>query len=208
MKGPQDTDFKVEDLRFLSWGPFSFSLSSGQCMSITGASGSGKSLLLRSLADLDPHEGQIFLDGIEHMSIPAPQWRKKVALLPAKPSWWHETVAEHFTPLDETHLHALGFESDVMSWRIDRLSTGEQQRLALLRLLSNQPRVLLLDEPTASLDPENALNAENLIQDYIRQQQAIVIWVSHDLKQARRVSDLRYVFTQKQLQQTIEADSQ
>ena len=56
-------------------------------------------------------------------------------------------------------------------------------------LLANQPRALLLDEPTASLDAANVGNAEALIQDYRQQQQAAVLWVSHDPAQIQRVAD-------------------
>lgn len=169
-------------------------------MTITGASGSGKSLLLRSLADLDPHQGRIFLGNVEHMSIPAPQWRKKVALLPSKSTWWHDTVAQHFPEVNKPYFQALGFGTDVLKWNIDRLSTGEQQRLALLRLLANQPSVLLLDEPTASLDPDNTHLTEVLVLDYAQQNQAPVLWVSHDPEQARRLSKQHYVLSPTRLE--------
>ena len=74
---------------------------------------------------------------------------------------------------------------------VARLSSGECQRFALLRLLANRPRVLLLDEPTANLDPDNVSRVERLIADYIREEQAAVLWVSHDPRQMRRVADRR-----------------
>ena len=77
----------------------------------------------------------------------------------------------------------------MLDWQVSPLSTGEKQRLALLRLLANQPRALLLDDPTASLDAPNVGNAEALIHDYQQQQQAPVIWVSHDSAQIQRVAD-------------------
>jgi ABC-type multidrug transport system ATPase subunit len=70
---------------------------------------------------------------------------------------------------------------------VAELSTGERQRLALLRLLTNQPRALLLDEPTASLDPESTVAMERLISDYRQQHQAAVLWVSHQPEQIKRV---------------------
>ena len=60
---------------------------------------------------------------------------------------------QHFSAHAE-HIEALGFEQDVMSWNISRCSSGEKQRLSILRMMANCPRVLLLDEPTASLDPD------------------------------------------------------
>ncbi len=88
-------------------------------------------------------------------------------------------------------LEKLGFDADVMNWEISRLSTGEKQRLALLRTLANQPGFLLLDEPTASLDKANVTAAEQLIRDYINISGAGCIWVSHDAEQLERVADSR-----------------
>ncbi|HEA25491.1 MAG TPA: ATP-binding cassette domain-containing protein, partial [Ectothiorhodospiraceae bacterium] len=71
---------------------------------------------------------------------------------------------------------------------VSECSTGERQRLALFRLLQNQPQVLLLDEPTSGLDQGSARQVEALILDYIKDNQAAAIWVSHDPEQCRRVA--------------------
>ncbi len=76
-----------------------------------------------------------------------------------------------------------------MSWEIGRLSSGERQRLALARLLENEPIVLLLDEPSASLDIENAKRVENLVTAYKKNRGAAILWVSHDPSQIKRVAD-------------------
>lgn len=117
----------------------------------------------------------------------APVWRRRCAYLPAESQWWADTVAEHFDTCDEQCLVALGFTAAVMDWQVARLSTGERQRLALARLLANRPQALLLDEPTASLDPDNAGRVEQLIGRYRREHGAPVIWVSHDSRQIARV---------------------
>ena len=75
-----------------------------------------------------------------------------------------------------------------MQWPLTRCSSGEKQRLAILRLLANKPRVLLLDEPTANLDAENTDKVESLIADYLANHNAMAIWVSHNHAQLRRVS--------------------
>ena len=76
-----------------------------------------------------------------------------------------------------------------MDWSVARLSSGERQRLALLRVLANRPPVLLLDEPTANLDEATTARVEALLKDYRTLHGAGVLWVSHDPQQLRRVAD-------------------
>lgn len=158
----------------------------GQCAGITGASGTGKTLLLRAVADLDPHEGQMWLEGQAAADVPPHQWRRQVGLLPAETAWWHDTVGAHFDAVSDDSLSALGFGRDVLAWQVSRLSTGERQRLGVLRLLMLAPRVLLLDEPTANLDDTNTRRVETLLAQYRRAHQSMLIWVSHDLDQLHR----------------------
>jgi ABC-type iron transport system FetAB ATPase subunit len=84
---------------------------------------------------------------------------------------------------------ALGLPAEALGWQISRLSTGERQRLALLRLLAMGPSALLLDEPTANLDADNGLRVERLIRAYADEHQAPVLWVSHDAAQRQRIAD-------------------
>ena len=145
--------------------------------------------MLRAIADLDPRHGKVFLDDVECNEMYPGQWRRNVGLLPAESQWWYETVREHFTDMDTALLSALGFDEDVLDYQVARLSTGERQRLALIRLLCNRPQALLLDEPTASLDPGNINRVERLIKDYSSKSHSPVLWVSHDPEQIERVSD-------------------
>ncbi len=183
-------------------GPFSLNIEAGECISLQGASGSGKSLLLRAIADLDEHQGNLLLDGIACNTIPAPQWRQQVALLPAESHWWHDEVGAHFGSSEDIHseyFDTLGFSAEALNWQVSRLSSGEKQRLALARTLINQPRVLLLDEPTASLDAANISIMEKLIADYRQQTQAAVLWISHDPAQTARVATRHFQLTTKGL---------
>ena len=109
--------------------------------------------------------------------------------LPAESRWWGSTVAEHFERVDTQQLSRLGFEAPVSDWRVERLSSGERQRLGLARLFANRPRVLLLDEPTANLDPVNIHRVEQLVKDYLAEQQAACLWVTHSREQIARIAD-------------------
>jgi ABC-type iron transport system FetAB ATPase subunit len=182
----------LDNVSFQDRGPYSFRVEGGECCGISGGSGTGKTLLLRAIADLEPHAGKIFLGDRECDQIHAPEWRRLVGMLPAESGWWHESVGEHFGRPDEMpehRLQELGFGREVLSWRVQRLSTGEKQRLALLRLLANRPEALLLDEPTASLDSENIARVEKLLTRYCRENDAPMLWVSHDATQLARVAD-------------------
>nr|WP_063574000.1 ATP-binding cassette domain-containing protein [Luteibacter rhizovicinus] len=183
----------VEGLRNTLVGPFTFSVKGGQCLAMTGASGSGKTLLLRMIADLDPNEGRITFAGIDRASLSAPDWRRLVALVPARSGWWADTVAEHFPEDREAEWRALAaalFVPPALFERsIEEASTGERQRLALIRALLAEPRLLLLDEPTASLDPVSTQAVEALIAERLAAG-TTVIWVTHDAAQADRVGNL------------------
>jgi ABC-type iron transport system FetAB ATPase subunit len=183
---------EVSALRTRVGGPFSLHLASGECISLRGGSGSGKSLLLRAIADLDVHEGAVSLDGVDSNTVPAPQWRQQVMLLPVESQWWLDEVGAHFPAGDCPYLATLGFGPEAMGWQVSRLSSGEKQRLALARALMHRPRVLLLDEPTASLDAANTQAVEDVIAQYRQDTDAAVLWVSHDAQQAARVGDRHY----------------
>ncbi|WP_167858711.1 ABC transporter ATP-binding protein [Methylobacterium nonmethylotrophicum] len=182
---------RIESLRRDRFGPFDLALAPGEVCAVTGPSGSGKSVFLRMIADLDPSEGRVSLDEIDRDAVPAPLWRRRVTYLAAEPGWWAETVAEHFSADAPASLAreraALRLPEDVFGWPVARLSTGERQRLALLRALAGGPKVLLLDEPTASLDPVSVRGAEAVIQER-RAAGLIVLLVSHDPAQVARLA--------------------
>jgi len=181
---------EVEGLLCHGHGPFSLQLQQEECVALSGPSGVGKSLLLRSIADLEPHQGVVSWNGVNSRSLTGPQWRQRIGYLAAESEWWSARVDEHFpTPDARELLPLLDFYTDVWSARVADLSTGERQRLALLRLLAIQPQVLLLDEPTVSLDPDNSQRVEQLLEAHRHQYGTPVLWVSHDPKQIERVAD-------------------
>lgn len=124
---------QVRDLRTNILKPASFSLSAGGCIAVRGPSGAGKTLLLRAIADLDPNEGLVTLDGRDRSTIAGPEWRRLVGYVPAEPGWWADTVGEHFSEWTAAlaFVRDLGFPEETKAWPIARLSTGERLRLAL-----------------------------------------------------------------------------
>src|SRR5712664_2307746 len=86
----------VKELRSEFAGPFELNLAAGACVAITGPSGSGKSLFLRMIADLDPNEGDVWLNDRKRATMPAPEWRRQVTYVSAESGWWADTVIEHF----------------------------------------------------------------------------------------------------------------
>jgi ABC-type iron transport system FetAB ATPase subunit len=167
----------------------SFELAAQDCLAVEGPSGSGKTRLLRAIADLDPADGYMFLEGIERRELGGPEWRRRVRYASAEPAWWEATARQHFRPtarLDRL-LSALALDPEILDQPIAELSTGERQRLGLIRALADEPQVLLLDEPTSALDPQTAALAEELIKFQLLAGRAIIL-VSHDAGQIARLA--------------------
>jgi len=167
----------------------SLTTGAGECIGLTGASGSGKTMLLRVMADLEPFAGALHLEGRPHTAYAPWEWRRRVGMLPATSQWWHDRVDGHFPNIPSEGTRRLGLPADIYQWPVSRLSSGERQRLAVLRLLENRPSVLLLDEPAANLDTHHTRLLEDLISDYRRSAGAAVIWVTHNSDQIRRITD-------------------
>ena len=177
-------------LRRLLVGPIDLTLKSGTCVSLEGKSGSGKSVLLRMIADLDPHDGDALLDGQACSRMPAPAWRRLVTYVPADSGWWDERVDAHFGAGTDfaAILPTVGIPVEASTWPVSRLSTGERQRLSLLRALRPGNRVLLLDEPTSGLDAESVGLVEALLRERLGHGIALLM-VTHDPDQAARMAE-------------------
>lgn len=195
------------------WQNLSFELQSGETLAVSGPSGSGKTLLLRVLALLDSMEtGSLLLHGRAAAEWSVPAYRARVLYLHQRPALWDGTVTENFSrpfhlrsrhdrAYDRDHavrlLASLGRPSAMLDQPVDRLSGGEFQIVALIRALLVEPNVLLLDEPTASLDDEAALRVETLLAGWkTAAPERAIIWVSHSPAQRDRVADRRLVLAE------------
>ncbi len=196
----------IEGLRSDLFGPVDLTVAAGECVAIEGPSGSGKTLFLRAVVDLDPNRGGVRLDGSRREAMPAWRWRRLVGMVPAESGWWADRVGAHFErpemlpPLLET----LGLPPESPEWEVARLSSGERHRLAIARALCLEPRALLLDEPTASLDPAATERVEGLLRRFMAAGGPVLL-VTHDIGQARRLSARRLVMRRGRLGELREA---
>ena len=193
----------LKHLRSELAGPFDLQLAAGECLAITGESGAGKSLLLRMIADLDPNEGDVSLDGEGREAMSPPAWRRRAPYVAAESGWWLTTAAEHFAEDRRAEARSLaariGVGAAPFDGEVRRLSTGERQRLALVRALVLEPPVLLLDEPTGPLDPQSTQRVEEVLRERLDAGAAIVL-VSHDPHQAERLGARRMVMRDRRLE--------
>ncbi len=180
---------KVRDLKVHGLEPISFDLQGGDVLVVRGPSGSGKSLLLRAIADLDETSGSIFLDQMSKDGEAAGHWRTRVRYLAAESGWWLERVAQHFTDLAAARLLGgdLALEGKLFDSPVAHLSSGERQRMAFIRAIEDEPAVLLLDEPTSALDEEAGQRMEDKI-SALRKSGVILIIVTHSNEQASRLA--------------------
>jgi len=174
-------------------------ISAGEIVCLQGPSGCGKTVLLRAIADMDAATGERLLNGKCHTTFTPNAWREQVMLVPAQSQWWCETAGEHFDQPPD-NLVALNLANTLLTQPINQLSSGEKQRLAILRALAKHPAVLLLDEPTAQLDSANERAVEALIQTYAKTH--AVVWVSHSNQQIARVATRQLTVANGQLQPT------
>ena len=185
-------------------GDISFELEPGELVALVGPSGSGKTTLLRALALLsDPATGEVRLHGRTPAEHGYPEWRRKVALVAQRPvlldAGVGENLARAFTyktaraPFDDARARALleklGLGAERWTQNATTLSEGQQQRVSLARTLLVEPAVLLLDEPTAALDPTALEATETLVRAHVRDTGAAALVVTHDHAQAARWCD-------------------
>ncbi len=176
----------VRGLKVRGLAPIDMDLRDGECVTLRGHSGSGKTLVLRALSDLDPSSGEVLLDGTARTDMPAPTWRRKVTYVAAEPGWWADITGDHFPQPAEMLVSRLGLKPEILAAPVQLLSTGERQRLAIARMLLLNTRVMLLDEPTAALDPDAKGRVEELVAERLAAGASLLL-VTHEDEQAARL---------------------
>ncbi|HEY4097490.1 MAG TPA: phosphate ABC transporter ATP-binding protein [Baekduia sp.] len=161
---------------------------------LQGPSGAGKSTLLRLLNRLEaPTAGTVRYRGEDLVGRDVLAHRREVGMVFQAPVLFPGTIADNLAvarPLDapEALLERAGLPASFLTREAGTLSGGEAQRACLARALGTRPRVLLMDEPTSSLDPAAARLIEELAR-HLAAEGVPIILVSHDREQARRLGD-------------------
>ncbi|MGZ4919508.1 MAG: ABC transporter ATP-binding protein [Halobacteriota archaeon] len=184
----------------------SFSINDGENFTFIGPSGSGKTTILRLINMLQrPTSGKILIDGTNVTLLrdrEKIQVRRKMSMVFQKPSPLRGSVyantavglrfrkvkADEISRRVSESLELVGLEG-YEGRRADTLSGGEMQRVALARAIATTPEVLLLDEPTANLDPVSTETIESLIGDLKNRSGVTVILSTHDMEQGQRLAD-------------------
>ncbi len=166
---------------------------------VAGPSGSGKSSLLRLLNRLvDPDSGRVRYGGRDVRELDPLELRREVSLVPQLPALLDGTVEDNIRfaaqlagrePDPGRLLGLAGLDASFADRSAERLSVGEQQRAMLARALAGEPDVMLLDEPTSALDLEARGAVEATLLHLRERVDVSLVLVTHDLEQARRMSD-------------------
>lgn len=207
---------QVENLSF-SYGSHpilqnvSFTLEQGECVAVLGNNGAGKSTLISCISRLrKPSSGNVLIDGSPISQLSRNQLARQIAYVSQKNELAHATVFDAVLLGRKPHmkwgpsavdydvaehaLRAVGMEDCRLRY-VDQLSGGEQQKVMLARAIAQEPKLLLLDEPTSSLDLRNQYESMELIRHCAHDHHIAVLVVIHDLNLALRFCD-RFLFLQ------------
>ncbi len=164
---------------------------------LAGPSGAGKSTLLRLGNRLEvPSAGVVRFKGADLTALDPQQVRRSVGMIFQRPIPFPGSVRSNLAVADASAsdptfrgvLRRVGLDPSMLERVADDLSGGEAQRMCIARTLLTEPEVILMDEPTSSLDPENRIGIEDLARE-LALGGIGVVWVSHDLAQVQRIAD-------------------
>jgi iron complex transport system ATP-binding protein len=176
----------------------SIALRAGQLTCLIGPNGSGKTSLLHALAGIGGPLGEVMIDGIDPKSLAPKQRMRLFSYLPAsRDIRWPLTALDLVAlgcagPEDRARIPRLLDELDLASLahrRIDQMSTGERSRVLIARALVSRPKLLLLDEPAANLDPLWQLRLMDHLQSLAHDGEQALLVAVHDLELARHHAD-------------------
>jgi ABC-type cobalamin/Fe3+-siderophores transport system ATPase subunit len=166
----------------------------GGVTALVGDSGSGKTSLLRCIVGLDAvAAGDVLYDGAGIGSLNPCELRRRVALVAQSPVMLPGDVRANLLYAQPgadapAALASVGLDTALLEREAEELSGGERARVAIARALAHEPRVVLLDEPTASLHAEAVAEVEGMVRSLASGGIAVVV-VTHDRAQARRLAD-------------------
>ncbi len=179
----------------------SFSLDAGETVGLVGPNGAGKTTTISMiLGVLEPTSGSVSIDGLPLRTRRTTALERTNFAAVYAPLPGNLTVAENLRCFGLVYnlknlgerIDTLLKQYDLVSFRDTKtgvLSSGEQTRVTLAKAMLNQPRLLLLDEPTASLDPSTARDIRGRIRDLVRNHEAGVLWTSHNMYELEEVCD-------------------
>jgi putative ABC transport system ATP-binding protein len=176
------------------------SIPENQIFTVVGPSGAGKSTFLRAINRLiEIQDGEITLDDRSIREYGPVELRKRVGMVFQIPLAFEGTVEDNvlmgprLTGLPEPDvkdlLEMVGLGVGFLDRKASELSVGEQQRMCIARAIANRPDVLLMDEPTASLDPESSRKVEELILRLKEGGELTLVVVTHNMEQGKRIGD-------------------
>ena len=190
----------------------------GEVLALIGPTGAGKTTLLRLIDLIDiPTAGKIIFDGVDTTKSAGEKlaMRRRMAFVLQKPVVFNMSVYDNITyglkwrGVEKNNIRQkVAGILDMVGLSADKdrnartLSGGEVQRVAIARAIATEPELLLLDEPTANLDPVSASRIEALITDIIQRNNTTIIMATHDMAQGQRLADRIGVLVNGEILQT------